>query len=71
MSLQWAPYTADGPHVRKVSIAGDILARMGRSRTGPTSRSDLTDRQRYDSVALNRTLAAVEAIEKAQHKRSR
>ena len=68
LSLQWAPYTADGPHVRKVSIAGDILAdgsQQNRSYFGQTSKIG----NEYDLVALNRTLAAVEAIEKRQHKK--
>ena len=68
LSLQWAPYTADGPHVRKVSIAGDILAdgsQQNRSYFGQTSQIG----NEYDLVALNRTLAAVEAIEKRQHKK--
>ena len=68
LSLQWAPYTANGPHVRKTSIAGDILAdgsQQNRSYFGQTSKIG----NEYDLVALNRTLAAVEAIEKAQHKK--
>lgn len=41
LSLQYGPYTADGPHVRKVSISGDILAdgtQENRSYFGHTSR---------------------------------
>ena len=40
LSRQYRPYTADGPHVRKVSIAGDILpdgTRENRSYFGNTS----------------------------------
>ena len=68
LSLQWAPYTADGSHVRKVSIAGDLLAdgtQQNRSYFGQTSRIG----NEYDLVALNRAVAAVEAVEQAQHKK--
>ncbi|WP_052459854.1 glycoside hydrolase family 3 N-terminal domain-containing protein [Tessaracoccus massiliensis] len=40
LSLQYRPYTADGPNVRRVSIAGDILpdgSRQNRSYFGETS----------------------------------
>ena len=68
LSLQWAPYTADGSHVRKVSIAGDLLAdgtQQNRSYFGQTSRIG----NEYDLVALNRAVAAVEAVEQAQHRK--
>ncbi|AQP43899.1 glycoside hydrolase family 3 N-terminal domain-containing protein [Tessaracoccus flavus] len=41
LSLQYRPYTADGPNVRRVSIAGDILpdgSQQNRSYYGETSR---------------------------------
>ncbi len=40
LSRQYRPYTADGPHVRKVSLAGDLLpdgSRENRSYFGKTS----------------------------------
>ena len=40
LSIQYAPYTADGPHVRRASIAGDTLpdgSRENRSYYGRTS----------------------------------
>ena len=35
VSLQYRPYTADGPNVRKVSLAGDTLADGTKEDRGP------------------------------------
>lgn len=59
LSLQYLPYTADGDNVRKISIAGDILAdntQENRSYYGETSRL----LNEYD---LTMTLQVVEAVE--------
>ena len=60
MSLQYRPYTADGEHVRRVSISGDILAdgsQENRSYFGATSRIE----NESDLDAFERAVAAVEA----------
>lgn len=60
LSLQWAPYTADGDNVRRTSIGGDTLAdgtTENRSYFGNTSRIS----NEADLDAFNRTVAAVEA----------
>lgn len=60
LSLQYRPYTADGPNVRKVSISGDILpdgTKENRSYFGNTSR--LTNEADLD--AMLRTREAVDA----------
>ncbi|MFV0451125.1 MAG: hypothetical protein ACK5LS_02600, partial [Propioniciclava sp.] len=66
LSLQWGSYTADGPNVRKTSIAGDILAdgsQENRSYFGATSKIG----NEYDLVALNRVSEAVAALEKGKN----
>jgi beta-glucosidase len=63
LSLQYRPYTADGPNVRKVSISGDILpdgTKQNRSYFGHTSR--ITNSADLD--AFERAVAAVEATGK-------
>ncbi len=63
LSLQWGPYTATGPNVRKKSIAGDILpdgSTENRSYFGATSKIGNS----YDLTALNRTVKAVKQIER-------
>lgn len=60
LSLQYRPYTADGPNVRQTSISGDILpdgSKQNRSYFGNTSR--LTNEADLD--AMLRTRAAVDA----------
>ena len=60
LSLQWAPYTADGANVRTTSIGGDVLAdgtKENRSYFGNTSRIS----NEADIHAFERALAAVEA----------
>ena len=60
LSLQYRPYTADGPDVRRTSISGDVLAdgsRENRSYFGSTSR--VANESHLD--ALERAVAAVEA----------
>lgn len=60
LSLQWAPYTADGANVRTTSIGGDILAdgtKENRSYFGNTSRIS----NEADIHAFERAVAAVEA----------
>lgn len=60
LSLQYRPYTADGPNVRKVSISGDILpdgTKQNRSYFGHTSRVS----NEADLDAFERAVAAVEA----------
>lgn len=60
LSLQWAPYTADGANVRTTSIGGDILAdgtKENRSYFGQTSRIS----NESDIHAFERAVAAVEA----------
>lgn len=60
LSLQYRPYTADGPNVRKVSISGDLLpdgTKQNRSYFGHTSQvSNVADLD-----AFERAVAAVEA----------
>lgn len=63
MSLQWAPYTADGENVRKVSIGGDMNAdgsKQNRSYFGNTSRIS----NQADIEAFERAVAAVDATGK-------
>ncbi len=63
LSLQWKPYTATGPNVRKKSIAGDILddgSQENRSYFGATSKIG----NEYDLKALNRTVKAVKQVER-------
>ena len=63
MSLQWKPYTATGPNVRKKSIAGDILdngRQENRSYFGATSKIG----NEFDLKALNRTVKAVKQVER-------
>lgn len=60
LSLQYRPYTADGEHVRRVSISGDVLpdgSRENRSYFGATSRIA----NEADLDAFERAVAAVEA----------
>lgn len=60
LSLQYRPYTADGPHVRQVSISGDILpdgTKENRSYFGQTSR--ISNESALD--AFERATAAVAA----------
>lgn len=60
VSLQYRPYTADGDEVRKVSIAGDILAdgsKENRSYFGKTSSIE----NEADLDAFERAVAAVKA----------
>ncbi|WP_026460986.1 glycoside hydrolase family 3 N-terminal domain-containing protein [Schaalia suimastitidis] len=60
LSLQWAPYTANGPNVRTTSISGDTLAdgtKENRSYLGNTSIIS----NAADIDAFNRAVAAVEA----------
>ncbi|HHW83840.1 MAG TPA: glycoside hydrolase family 3 protein [Actinomycetales bacterium] len=59
LSLQWAPYTADGENVRAESIGGDILedgTKENRSYLGATSRIS----NEADIRAFERAVAAVE-----------
>lgn len=60
LSLQYRPYTADGEHVRRVSISGDLLpdgTRENRSYLGAVSRVE----NEADLDAFERAVAAVEA----------
>ncbi|RMI09256.1 glycoside hydrolase family 3 protein [Cellulomonas triticagri] len=60
LSLQYRPYTADGEHVRRTSISGDILpdgTQENRSYFGNTSRTA----NESDLDAFERAVAAVEA----------
>ena len=60
LSLQYRPYTADGEHVRRVSISGDLLAdgtRENRSYFGRTSRIS----NESDLEAFERAVTAVDA----------
>ncbi len=60
LSLQWAPYTANGANVRRTSISGDILAdgtKENRSYFGHTS----TISNEADIHAFERATAAVAA----------
>lgn len=59
LSLQYRPYTANGPFVRKVSISGDILpdgTKQNRSYFGHTSQVS----NEADLDAFDRAVAAVE-----------
>ncbi|NTW41711.1 MAG: glycoside hydrolase family 3 protein, partial [Cellulomonadaceae bacterium] len=63
LSLQWAPYTADGANVRTTSIGGDVLAdgtKENRSYFGATSRIS----NEADIHAFERAVAAVAATGK-------
>ncbi|MFT4295866.1 MAG: glycoside hydrolase family 3 N-terminal domain-containing protein [Micropruina sp.] len=63
LSLQWGPYTANGPHVRKKSIAGDIRddgTVENRSYFGASARIG----NAYDLTALNRTVKTIKRIER-------
>lgn len=60
LSLQYRPYTADGPNVRQVSISGDILpdgTKENRSYYG----NSVTASNEADLDAFERAVAAVEA----------
>ncbi|MCM3535282.1 glycoside hydrolase family 3 protein [Cellulosimicrobium funkei] len=60
LSLQYRPYTADGPNVRQTSISGDLLpdgTRQNRSYFGNTSKIA----NESDLDAFERAVAAVEA----------
>ncbi len=60
LSLQYRPYTADGPNVRQTSISGDLLpdgTRENRSYFGNTSKIA----NESDLDAFERAVAAVEA----------
>ncbi|MFV0451795.1 MAG: glycoside hydrolase family 3 N-terminal domain-containing protein [Propioniciclava sp.] len=64
LSLQWGPYTADGPHVRRTSIAGDLApdgTQENRSYYGASSRIGNAD----DLAVLRRVSAAIAAREEA------
>lgn len=63
LSLQWKPYTANGPNVRRTSIAGDILpdgTQENRSYYGQTSHIG----NEYDLTAVLRAAKATRAVEK-------
>lgn len=63
LSLQWKPYTADGKHVRRTSIAGDLKAdgtQENRSYYGKTSKIG----NERDLVSLERAVKAVNKIER-------
>ncbi|MGO3815180.1 MAG: glycoside hydrolase family 3 C-terminal domain-containing protein, partial [Cellulosimicrobium funkei] len=63
LSLQYRPYTADGPNVRQTSISGDLLpdgTRQNRSYFGSTSKIA----NESDLDAFERAVAAVEATGK-------
>jgi beta-glucosidase len=63
LSLQWRPYTATGPHVRRTSIAGDIRpdgTQENRSYFGATSKIG----NERDLVSLLDTVKAVKRVEK-------
>ncbi|MBN8881718.1 MAG: glycoside hydrolase family 3 protein [Salana multivorans] len=60
ISLQYRPYTADGPNVRQTSIAGNVLAdgtQENRSYLGQTSQIS----NEADLDAIERAAAAIEA----------
>lgn len=60
LSLQWRPYTADGPYVRRTSISGDLLedgTRENRSYYGNTSIIG----NEADLDAFERAVAAIAA----------
>lgn len=61
LSLQWSPYTANGPHVRKVSIAGDLRpdgSQENRSYFGATSKIG----NEYDLTMLQRASTAAKSV---------
>ncbi|AKT51629.1 glycoside hydrolase family 3 protein [Arsenicicoccus sp. oral taxon 190] len=63
LSLQWRPYTAVGPHVRRTSIAGDLRAdgtQENRSYYGATSKIG----NEYDLTAVLRAAQAVRKVER-------
>ncbi|WP_420175872.1 glycoside hydrolase family 3 N-terminal domain-containing protein [Luteococcus sp. OSA5] len=63
LSLQWKPYLANGKHVRKDSIAGDIRpdgSRENRSYYGATSRIG----NEYDLTAVTNAAKAIRKVEK-------
>lgn len=65
LSLQWRPYTADGPHVRRTSIAGDLRpdgTQENRSYYGKTSKIG----NERDLVSLEKAIAAVRKVEQAK-----
>ncbi len=67
LSLQWRPYTATGPHVRRTSIAGDILpdgTQENRSYFGATSKIG----NERDLVSLLNTVNAVNRVERQRGK---
>ncbi len=67
LSLQWKLYTATGPNVRRVSIAGDLRddgTQENRSYFGATSKIG----NEYDLTALQRTVRAVKRIERQTRK---
>jgi beta-glucosidase len=68
LSLQWRPYTANGPNVRRVSIAGDLKpdgTQENRSYFGATSKIG----NEYDLTAVKRTVEAVNRIERTQRRK--
>ncbi len=68
LSLQWRPYTATGPNVRRVSIAGDLKpdgTQENRSYFGATSKIG----NEYDLTALKNTVRAINRLERQQHRR--
>lgn len=63
LSLQWKPYTATGPNVRRTSIAGDLRAdgtQENRSYFGATSKIG----NERDLVSLLNAVKAVDKVEK-------
>lgn len=67
LSLQWKPYKATGPNVRRTSIAGDLNAdgtQENRSYFGATSKIG----NEYDLTALNRTVKKIKKVEKTYNK---
>ena len=67
LSLQWKPYKATGPNVRRTSIAGDLNddgTQENRSYFGATSKIG----NEYDLTALNRTIKKINKVEKTYHK---
>lgn len=68
LSMQWGPYTATGPNVRRVSIAGDLRSdgtQENRSYFGATSKIG----NEFDLTALRRAVKAVERIERHSHRK--
>ena len=67
LSLQWGPYRATGPNVRRVSIAGDLKddgTQENRSYFGATSKIG----NEFDLTALLRTVKAVKKVERKSGK---